>query len=72
MKPAPFDDVAARSIAARCSAASARPGFLLAADALLRERPDPREREVREALAGNLCRCTGHEGIVTAVRDVAA
>jgi len=48
------------------------PGFLLAADALLRERPDPSEREVREALAGNLCRCTGYEGIVNAVLDVAA
>jgi aerobic-type carbon monoxide dehydrogenase small subunit (CoxS/CutS family) len=47
------------------------PGFLLAAEALLRERPDPSEREVREALAGNLCRCTGYEGIVEAVLDVA-
>jgi aerobic-type carbon monoxide dehydrogenase small subunit (CoxS/CutS family) len=46
-------------------------GFLLAAEALLRERPDPTEREVREALAGNLCRCTGYEGIVEAVLDVA-
>jgi aerobic-type carbon monoxide dehydrogenase small subunit (CoxS/CutS family) len=48
------------------------PGFLLSAEALLRERPDPSEREVREALAGNLCRCTGYEGIVQAVLDVAA
>jgi aerobic-type carbon monoxide dehydrogenase small subunit (CoxS/CutS family) len=48
------------------------PGFLLSAEALLRERPDPSEREVREALAGNLCRCTGYEGIVKAVLDVAA
>jgi aerobic-type carbon monoxide dehydrogenase small subunit (CoxS/CutS family) len=48
------------------------PGFLLAGEALLRERPDPTEREVREALAGNLCRCTGYEGIVEAVLDVAA
>jgi aerobic-type carbon monoxide dehydrogenase small subunit (CoxS/CutS family) len=47
------------------------PGFLLAAEALLRERPDPTEREVREALAGNLCRCTGYEGIVEAVLEVA-
>jgi aerobic-type carbon monoxide dehydrogenase small subunit (CoxS/CutS family) len=46
-------------------------GFLLAAEALLRDRPDPSEREVREALAGNLCRCTGYEGIVEAVLDVA-
>ena len=48
------------------------PGFLLAAEALLRERPEPTEREVREALAGNLCRCTGYEGIVNAVLAVAA
>jgi aerobic-type carbon monoxide dehydrogenase small subunit (CoxS/CutS family) len=47
------------------------PGFLLAAEALLRERPEPTEREVREALAGNLCRCTGYEGIVEAVLEVA-
>jgi aerobic-type carbon monoxide dehydrogenase small subunit (CoxS/CutS family) len=47
------------------------PGFLMTAEALLRERPDPSEREVREALAGNLCRCTGYEGIVEAVLDVA-
>ena len=43
----------------------------MSAEALLRERPDPSEREVREALAGNLCRCTGYEGIVEAVLDVA-
>jgi carbon-monoxide dehydrogenase small subunit len=47
------------------------PGFLLTAEALLRAHPDPSEREVREALAGNLCRCTGYEGIVEAVVDVA-
>jgi carbon-monoxide dehydrogenase small subunit len=47
------------------------PGFLLSAEALLRDRPDPSEAEVREALAGNLCRCTGYEGIVEAVLDVA-
>ncbi len=47
------------------------PGFLMSAEALLRERPDPGEREIREALAGNLCRCTGYEGIVQAVQAVA-
>jgi aerobic-type carbon monoxide dehydrogenase small subunit (CoxS/CutS family) len=47
------------------------PGFLMSAEALLRERPDPSEQEIREALAGNLCRCTGYEGIVQAVQAVA-
>ena len=47
------------------------PGFLLSAEALLRERPDPSEREVREALAGNLCRCTGYRAMIDAVLDVA-
>jgi aerobic-type carbon monoxide dehydrogenase small subunit (CoxS/CutS family) len=46
-------------------------GFLMSAEALLRERPDASERDIREALAGNLCRCTGYEGIVEAVLDVA-
>ncbi|MGZ4169726.1 MAG: (2Fe-2S)-binding protein [Solirubrobacteraceae bacterium] len=42
-------------------------GFLMAADALLRRRPDADEPEIRAELAGNLCRCTGYEGIVAAV-----
>jgi aerobic-type carbon monoxide dehydrogenase small subunit (CoxS/CutS family) len=46
-------------------------GFLLSAEALLRRRPDAGEREIREELAGNLCRCTGYEGIVAAVLSVA-
>jgi aerobic-type carbon monoxide dehydrogenase small subunit (CoxS/CutS family) len=43
------------------------PGMLLSAKALLAERPAPTEDEVREALAGNLCRCTGYTKIVEAV-----
>jgi aerobic-type carbon monoxide dehydrogenase small subunit (CoxS/CutS family) len=42
-------------------------GFLMTAEALLRERPGVDEIGIREALAGNLCRCTGYEGIVAAV-----
>jgi carbon-monoxide dehydrogenase small subunit len=42
-------------------------GFLMTADALLRRRPDADEAEIRTELAGNLCRCTGYEGIVAAV-----
>ena len=47
------------------------PGMLLSAKALLAERPAPTEDEVREALAGNLCRCTGYTKIVEAVLAVA-
>jgi aerobic carbon-monoxide dehydrogenase small subunit len=43
------------------------PGFLLVALALLREQPAPSEAAVRQALSGNLCRCTGYEGIVRGV-----
>jgi carbon-monoxide dehydrogenase small subunit len=43
------------------------PGMLLAARALLAEHPAPTEHQVREALSGNLCRCTGYVKIVTAV-----
>jgi len=48
------------------------PGMLISATALLRSNPDPSEDEVRIALSGNLCRCTGYDGIVRAVRGVAA
>ena len=47
------------------------PCMLMAAEALLRGNPEPSEREVREGLAGHLCRCTGYEGIVAAVRAAA-
>ena len=48
------------------------PGMLISATALLRENPRPTEEEVRIALSGNLCRCTGYDGIVKAVLSVAA
>lgn len=47
------------------------PGFLVAAKALLDRNPEPSEEEIRYALAGNLCRCTGYDKIVRAV-DAAA
>ena len=47
------------------------PGFLMAAETLLENNPDPTETEVRYALAGNLCRCTGYDKIVRAVMDAA-
>ncbi len=43
------------------------PGIAVSATALLRENPHPTEREIREALAGNLCRCTGYARVVRAV-----
>jgi aerobic-type carbon monoxide dehydrogenase small subunit (CoxS/CutS family) len=43
------------------------PGMLISATALLRRTPTPTEEEVRIALSGNLCRCTGYDGIVKAV-----
>ncbi|WP_409229296.1 (2Fe-2S)-binding protein [Gudongella sp. SC589] len=49
------------------------PGFVMAAEALLRQNPHPTEREISEAIEGNLCRCTGYnmivEGILTASRE---
>ena len=47
------------------------PGFIVASKALLDQSPDPSEHEVREWLAGNLCRCTGYDRIVKAVLDAA-
>lgn len=47
------------------------PGFIVAAKALLDRNPSPSEGEVREWLAGNLCRCTGYDRIVRAVMDAA-
>ena len=43
------------------------PGMMLTAKALLEENPDPTEDEIRWALSGNLCRCTGYQNIVKAV-----
>ena len=45
------------------------PGFLMSLEPFVRDRPDASEQEIREALAGNLCRCTGYEGIVEAVES---
>jgi aerobic-type carbon monoxide dehydrogenase small subunit (CoxS/CutS family) len=47
------------------------PGMLISATALLEENPEPSADEVRIALSGNLCRCTGYDGIVKAVLAVA-
>jgi len=47
------------------------PGMLIAATALLARNPDPTEHEIRDAIGGNLCRCTGYVQIVEAVRIAA-
>jgi aerobic carbon-monoxide dehydrogenase small subunit len=47
------------------------PGMLMTLTELLRETPNPSEQQVREALTGNLCRCTGYAGIVAAALDAA-
>jgi carbon-monoxide dehydrogenase small subunit len=47
------------------------PGMIMAAADLLRENPHPSDDEIREGLEGNLCRCTGYENIVRAVRRAA-
>jgi carbon-monoxide dehydrogenase small subunit len=47
------------------------PGLIVATDALLRENPEPSDAEIREALAGNICRCTGYGRILAAVHTAA-
>jgi carbon-monoxide dehydrogenase small subunit len=47
------------------------PGILLTAKALLEEHPHPSDEEIREAIGGNLCRCTGYHFIVDAIRAAA-
>ena len=48
------------------------PGMLATAQELLAENPDPSDDEIREAIAGNLCRCTGYEFVISAIRSAAA
>jgi carbon-monoxide dehydrogenase small subunit len=48
------------------------PGMVLAAASILAENPDPSEDEIRHGLEGNLCRCTGYQNIVNAIRAAAA
>ena len=48
------------------------PGFIVSVTALLRDNPTPDDAEIREALSGNLCRCTGYQGIIAAVHAAAS
>ena len=47
------------------------PGFIVSTHAFLAEHPNPSDEEIREALSGNLCRCTGYQGIIAAVKRAA-
>ena len=47
------------------------PGFVISVTAFLRDHPDPSDDEIREGLSGNLCRCTGYQGIIAAVHAAA-
>ena len=44
------------------------PGFIVTVTAFLRDHPDPTDQEIGDGLSGNLCRCTGYQGIIAAVR----
>jgi carbon-monoxide dehydrogenase small subunit len=66
----PLQDAFADLGAAQCGFCI--PGMLLSAKAMLDENPRPTRREIREALAGNLCRCTGYTKIIEAIELVVA
>ena len=66
---APLQNAFLEEAALQCGICT--PGFLVAADALLQENPDPTEHEIRYWLAGNLCRCTGYDKIIRAVQSAA-
>ncbi len=66
----PLQEAFVRAGAVQCGFCT--PGMLVAAGDLLRRIPDPTEDDIREGLAGNLCRCTGYHKIIAAVRDAAA
>ena len=61
----PLQEAFAETGAVQCGFCT--PGFVVAAAELLRRNPDPSDDEIREALSGNLCRCTGYQKILDAV-----
>jgi aerobic-type carbon monoxide dehydrogenase small subunit (CoxS/CutS family) len=65
----PLQDAFSEHHALQCGFCT--PGFLMLATALLRENPDPSDDEIRTAMASNICRCTGYQSILEAVRAAA-
>jgi carbon-monoxide dehydrogenase small subunit len=65
----PLQDAFHRNHGLQCGYCT--PGMIMAAASYLKENPSPTEGEVREALEGNLCRCTGYQNIVTSILDAA-
>ena len=65
----PIQEAFVRAGAVQCGFCT--PGLIVACRDLLGRNPRPTDHEIREALAGNLCRCTGYEAILTAVRSAA-
>ncbi len=66
----PLQQAFHESLGAQCGFCT--PGMITAAEALLRRNPDPSREEIKEAMGGNLCRCTGYVKIIESVRNAAA
>jgi carbon-monoxide dehydrogenase small subunit len=69
VKPHPLQTAFAEQGASQCGYCS--PGMLMTAKALLDKNPNPDSQTIREALSGNLCRCTGYSKIIEAVEQAA-
>jgi aerobic carbon-monoxide dehydrogenase small subunit len=65
----PVQEAIIQAVGVQCGFCT--PGILISARALLDRNPDPGEEEIREALVGNLCRCTGYVRIIESVREAA-
>jgi carbon-monoxide dehydrogenase small subunit len=66
----PIQDAFIRNQGLQCGFCT--PGMILSTKVLLEDNPDPTEDEIRHGIAGNLCRCTGYQFIVTSIQDAAA
>jgi carbon-monoxide dehydrogenase small subunit len=66
----PIQEAFVRNAAIQCGYCT--PGFIMSLGALLQDSPHASETELREAVVGNICRCTGYTGIIHALRDLSA